>query len=153
MDEVFIEWNSHVIPYSNIQENENCCLDKNGFYMVLTGKYNVTTNKYTNIKLQYIGQAYDQSIRKRVPQPHVAYNEIQQYLNVNSGYKALVISGIITESSQKKITAELFDDIEACLIFCNQPLTNTQNKESYKGREIVITNTGTYFPLEEVAVG
>lgn len=65
----------------------------------------------------------------------------------------MVRPGIITSISQERISAELVDDIEACLIFTNQPEQNTVSKKDYTGRDIIITNEGGYYPLEEISVG
>ncbi|GHU74697.1 hypothetical protein FACS189450_15310 [Spirochaetia bacterium] len=50
-------------------------------------------------------------------------------------------------------TQGLFDDIEACLIYDNQPVANTINKDSYTGRSIIVTNTGGFYPLNEKSQG
>jgi mannitol-1-phosphate/altronate dehydrogenase len=152
MDYVTIEWSSTVIPCSNIQNANNGYLDSDGLYMVLTGKPDNSGHKYVDISLQYIGQAYDQTIRERVQQEHDAYTQIKKFLSTNKGYKVLIRPGIITDISQKRKSKELVDDVEACLIFYNQPITNTVHKDSYSGRDITITNCGKYFPLEEVSV-
>ncbi|MCL2440968.1 MAG: hypothetical protein FWD14_04455 [Treponema sp.] len=151
MDCTTIEWSSTVVPYSNVQDSGNGYLDNNGFYIILTGKYSSQIRKYVDIKLQYIGKAYAQSIRERVQQEHDAYIKIDQFLKKNSGYSALVRPGIIIELSQQRVTPQIVDDIEACLIFCNQPPANTLNKDKYSGRDIAIINTGGYYPLEEIS--
>jgi hypothetical protein len=131
----------------------NGYLDNYGFYMVLAGKFNDKINKYVGISLQYIGQTYDQSIRERAQQQHKAYKGINDFINEHEGYEVLVRPGIITSISQERISAALVDDIEACLIFTNQPEQNTVNKENYTGRDIIITYEGGYYPLEEISIG
>jgi len=147
MDEATIEWSS-IIPYSNVKDSVNNSLDENGFYIILVGKRK-SPNEYVDIKLQYIGQAYEQTIRERVLQPHPSADvKINKYLSDNREYVKLVKSGIITESSQERITQSFFDDIEACLISKNNPPANDQNKNGYKGRDIIVKNIGKCAQLE-----
>jgi hypothetical protein len=60
--------------------------------------------------------------------------------------------GIIEKCTLDKITKQLFDDIECCLINSNQPICNTMCKDSYKGREIKIINDGDYSPLKKESI-
>jgi len=147
MDEAVIKWSS-VIPYSNLENSTNSDLDKEGFYMILTGIYNASRGKYTNIELQYIGKS-ETNIRERILDKHEAYPKINEYLEKHQGYEALIKPGIIVDTSQERITTSFFNHIEACLIFRNQPLANEKNKDSYNGRDILVKNIGNYSPLEE----
>jgi len=152
MDKAVIEWSS-IMPYSGLKDSTNSGLNENGFYIILTGKLDATKSKYVDVKLQYIGQTYKQTIKKRALQKHIAYAKINEYLDNNQEYKALIKSGNIADLSQAKISKSFFDDIESCLIFKNQPITNDENdKKSYDGRDIVVKNTGSYTPLEAESI-
>ena len=152
MDSVTIDWAQGCTRFDRVNNSQKEYFDKKGFYVVLTGKYNKDSNKFENIRLQYIGLAYDQSIRERVQQEHSAYSKIQNYLNEHSEYTPLVMVGIIKNSTLGRITKDFFEDIEACLINDNKPLCNTQSIESYNGRDIKVTNTGDYSPLNQVSI-
>ncbi|GHV92467.1 hypothetical protein AGMMS50268_29700 [Spirochaetia bacterium] len=154
MELVTLEWSNTVIDFSKISSNlTNKYLDDNGFYAVLTGKYDKNTNEYRDILLHYIGQAFDQTIRERAPQKHPAYTQIKQYLKKHPGFVPLLMPGVVIKITQKKLTQELVDDIEECLIYDNQPVANTINKDSYTGRSIIITNTGGFYPLNKISQG
>lgn len=73
-----------------------------------------------------------------------------KWLTDNPSFKLLVMAGTITRATSQRITQELMDDVECCLVFTNQPKCNGPPcKESYSGREIMISNTGAYQPLKE----
>jgi hypothetical protein len=144
--QVTVEWSKGVIQFSEL-DGDYRSLDDNGFYAILGGSWDESSNKWTGIRLLYIGQAYAQTIRERVKQPHDSYSCIQAYLREHARHEALLRTGIIAKCSQERITQELVDDIEACLIRSNRPRCNVQSKYSYGGRTIAITNTGGYYPL------
>ena len=124
-------------------------LDQSGFYMLLTGKP-TNERKFTIGKLLYIGQAYNQKIRDRIPQSHPAYDCIVE--NHSGEYLYLAVSEILQLDGMEKITQELFDDIECCLIYKNEPLCNTDCVNEYNSklrREIQIINCGGYNPIKE----
>ena len=153
MDKVTINWSEGCIRYEQLSNSNHEYLDEYGFYAILTGVYDKEENTNKSIKLQYIGKAYEQKIRKRVMQEHTAYECIKKHLKENPGRNVLVMTGKIVKSSLGKITRQLVDDTEACLIYTNQPSCNAMFKNSYEGRAIEIINTGDYSPLKEKSVG
>lgn len=152
MDNVTINWSSGCIRYDQLSSSNRGYLDEYGFYAILTGIYDKVENTNKSIKLHYIGKAYEQKIRERVLQEHTAYECINKYLKENPERNVLVMTGKIVKSSLDRITSQLVDNTEACLIYTNQPSCNTMSKDSYKGRDIEIINTGDYSPLEEKSV-
>ena len=151
MDTVHINWVQGVVPFHQIKDfrHKTYDLDKNGFYAILGAKYNSNTKKWENPMLLYIGQAFDQTLRERIPQEHPAYKCVFEYRKRHSDIDILVMIGFIEKSSVERSTQQLFDDIECCLIFCNQPLCNALCKESYLGRDLQVFNMGYYKPLKE----
>lgn len=145
---VTLNWSKGVIQFKDI-DGDYKSLNQNGFYAILGGKRDQATEKWTGIRLLYIGQAYEQTIRERVKQSHDAYTCMQKYFQDNVGYNPLIRTGVISSCSQDSVTQSLFDDVEACLIHSNKPRCNTLSKHSYAGRTIMITNTGGYTPLLE----
>jgi len=122
-------------------------LDNNGFYALLGGRWNDTTKKWSDLELLYIGQAFDQTLRTRILQPHDAYTCIEAQLE-KTGKTAIVMVGVVTQASVQRLTQDVIDDLECCLIYSNQPLCNERCKDTYSGREITITNIGGNFPLK-----
>jgi hypothetical protein len=151
MDTIHVNWPQGVVRFDKIKtfKHGEWDLDKKGFYAVLGGIYNNDTKQWQSLKLLYIGQAFDQTLRERIPQPHPAYNCAVKYQKEHSGVEFVVMIGFIEKSTVEKKTQELFDDAECCLIYCNQPLCNTTCKEAYSGRDLQIINTGDHFPLKE----
>jgi len=143
MSYIIIDW-SPVIPYSKIKSYEHDYLESEGFYIIFTSKYDKNLGKYVDKKLQYIGQAYDQYIWERIVQEHEAADDIiSKFLSRNPEYKLFVQVGVIIENSYKK-TRQLFNDIEAFLIFDNQPKANTLLRENnHCHRNIIIINDGS----------
>lgn len=146
MDIVQIEWINN-IPFNTVSENENKYLDMKGFYALLGARYDKNAKTW-KVTLLYIGQAFDQTLRERIPQTHPGYKCVNNYIKKNPGKELRVMVGIIEKTNLEKRTQALYDNIECCLIFCNKPICNTQCKESYTGRSLQVTNTGDYIPLK-----
>ena len=149
MDKAMVNWSKDVIRSLEIATSHNEYLDNHGYYAIISGKWDSTGKTYRNIKLHYIGKAYEQTIRTRVQKEHVAYKCINKYTASNPESVILVMTGVVTQKSIDRLTHQFVDDIEACLIMANQPTCNSQSTESYSGRSIHITNTGDYSPLKE----
>lgn len=149
MDTVHIDWDETVIRFKNVKDSKRPKLDKKGFYAILGAVFNTKTKKWGTLKLLYIGQAFDQNLRERVPQEHPAYECVFNYQKKHSSVDIVVMLGTIKKSTVQKSTQQLFNDIECCLILCNQPLCNTSCKDSYSGRDLKVINAGHPFPLKK----
>lgn len=147
MDSVTIEW-SNPIRYDRLENSRVDALGYSGFYMIIEGVLDSNTRQYTDFELLYIGQAYRQNIIVRIQQDHQADDCIDEFLNEFKECVLFVKAGLIVEMSQERDSQPLFNDIECCLIFRNQPICNTMCKDSYNGRDIKIENTGNYEPLK-----
>jgi hypothetical protein len=147
LETVQVNWVQGVTRWPDISTAKSAFLDKKGLYAVLIGKWDENNKNWTNPKLVYIGQSLDQTIRQRLLQPHPAYECIKEQLTANPSYQALVMGGEIV--TQTKLTQQLADDIECCLVYRNKPICNVKCKESYTGRELLVRNTGDFNPLAE----
>jgi hypothetical protein len=147
MDTIQIKW-INKMRFDNISEDENKSLDMNGFYALLGARYN-ENEKIWKVTLLYVGQAFDQTFRERIPQDHPAYRCVFDWIKKNLGNEIRVMVGVIEKTSVEKRTQALFDDVECCLILRNQPVCNEQCKESYKGRDLQVINTGDFIPLKD----
>jgi len=149
-------WELFIVPddigelYENLKNKiDSEEFDKFGFYMLLTGEP-TQKGKFKIGKLLYIGQAYNQKIGERIPQYHRGYDCIVE--NHSGEYLYLAVSEILQLDGMGKITQELFDDIECCLIYKNKPLCNTDCVNKYNSelrREIQIINHENYSPIKE----
>lgn len=150
MENITLKWSKEYISINFISQSKDEYLDEKGFYAFIAGKHK--EKKLENPKLLYIGQAYEQTLRVRIPQDHKKAEKcINKYLKDNPDTTVWVQTGIITESDVKTRTQPLYDDIECCLIFTNQPKCNTHCMDNYDGREIKITNTGLYGILKKTS--
>lgn len=149
MDTVDIHWDENVIQFNNVKGSKNPKLDGKGFYAILGAVFEPKTEKWGSIKLLYTGQAFDQDLRKRILQEHPAYKCVFNYEKRHSGVGIVVMLGAIRKSTFERYTQQIFNDIECCLIFCNQPLCNTSCKESYSGRDLKVINIGHPYPLKK----
>lgn len=154
MEHIKIEWGCNLYKFGNMSEltdsNDNI-LDGNGFYHIFAGTYNKCENKiiYTNVEKLYIGMAYDQSLRERIPQYHLAYKEINGYAQKHSDKSVMIRVGCIISSTTERITEELYHDIENALIYTCKPKFNTQCKKGYAGRDIEIRNEGKHGSIKK----
>lgn len=152
LDTIQINWEKNVTKFANIANSKKPKFDKKGFYAILSGvleKDEKGNNQYGKIKLLYIGQAFDQILRKRIPQKHDAYACVNNYKKKHPNVEILVMLGTIEKSTVGKLTQQLFNDIECCLIFSNNPLCNETCQDCYSGRDLKIVNTGHPYPLEK----
>jgi len=149
MDTVSIKWDNGVTQLDRIKDSQNPDMDKSGFYAILGATFDESSKTWKGLKLLYVGQAFEQTLRERIPQEHDAYKCVYDYKKNHSGTDLVVMIGLIEKSSIEKQTRQIFNDIECCLIFCNKPACNTTCQESYSGRDLEVTNTGDYKPLIE----
>jgi len=148
-DTVYIDWIQGVVPFHQVKDlkHKTYDLDRKGLYAILAGTR--SQKAWVDLRLLYIGQAFDQILRERIPQKHPAYECVFKYQKRHSGVHILVMIGFIEKSTVERATQQLYDDIECCLILCNQPWCNTTCKESYSGRDLQVINVGHYKPLKE----
>lgn len=152
MEEIIIEWEK-LIPFTFVDKHENELLDEErGMYAIVTGKVNAEKN-IDDRQLQYIGLAYKQTLRERILQgdTHPAYKKIDEYIEEHPDYKVYIRLGKIISKIQQNDSEKLYKDVEACLIYDNQPPANTLNKDSYNGRDMKINNKGVHVPLKDVS--
>ena len=107
-----------------------------GFYCIWTMDSRGTS------KILYIGKAWEQSVWKRVQQPHDVYDDYP----LDS---LLLKIGTVEEQSLGHMTEEFFSDIECCLIYTHKPEYNEICKEKSPLRPVSIVNTGDVRPLKE----
>ena len=142
MAKVRITWTTNASRLSNIDNSKLDYLDEKGFYAIYACVYNKDRNSITPKKLLYIGQAFEQTIRERLKQPHDAdacmKKEKQNEPNSGLWFK----TGVITKNDQEKITQQLFNDVECCMIYVNKPKCNTLCMETYEGGAIEVTHGG-----------
>ncbi len=90
--------------------------------------------------LLYIGLAYWQTLFQRIGQ-HNWIADVRGQIRVRMGV-------IVFDTGQKHSEKRL-KDVEAALIYYNQPLHNTQHMSSYSGRKLQIINQGRFGLLEK----
>ncbi len=144
MDTVHVDWPKGAVLFDQIKtfQHSEWDLDKNGFYAIYCASYDEESRSWKNLVLLYIGQAFEQTLRQRIPQPHDAYDCVFDYQKKHPGTDVIVKIGYITKSTVQKVTQQLFDDVECCLTFCNKPYCSITCKDSYSGRDLQVINTG-----------
>ena len=80
-------------------------------------------------RLLYIGMTFDQSIQNRLSNRH---HILARYANL--GPDLIVWLGEIRYSNHRRVTRSMVEDVEALLIYLNQPSDNEQFKASYTRR-------------------
>jgi hypothetical protein len=146
---VTINWVDNVVRLSKIKTSRLPSLDQKGFYAILGAKQD-EKRKWEVMTLLYIGQAFDQTLRERIPQEQKPYKCVTAFLrnNLNTKAEALVMHGLVGRSSST-LSQDLVDDIERCLVNANQPLCNEVRRGSNDGKPLMITNMGGFYPLKE----
>jgi hypothetical protein len=55
------------IKFEDLDDQEGASLESAGFYTLLAARLDRRTREWDDLKLLYIGEAFDQTIRKRAP--------------------------------------------------------------------------------------
>jgi len=135
MQEVGLRWYGP-FDIDDIYDLDFEVLDDYGFYMFLYGN-----------EIVYIGQAYYQFIRDRIKQ-HLRGDSVWEWIKENYNIEQISIKiATIEYMGQKRVSKQLFNDIESLLIITQEPPGNIQNTKTYWGRDLKITNLGKYKPL------
>lgn len=106
------------------------------------GIYAIYEAKGRAIKLLYIGRTYWQEFGKRLKQ--------HKWLDRVYGAKSIYF-GIVELPEGRRISFERIRDIEEFLIHFYHPPFNTASKKGYRGRDILVVNTGKVATLDKVA--
>lgn len=99
---------------------------------------------FSTYKLLYVGMAYKQSIEQRLKTHHKLPTVVQK-----KKFGTSIILRFGTVSSNTKITESLVKAIEGILIFVHKPPFNTTERSTYRNKEVVITNRGSYRPMRK----
>jgi len=128
-------------------------IDWNGPYSIDTadkrkeagtfGVYAIYEQKNKSSNLMYIGKTYWQGFGKRLQQHR------RQWLHRLDG-KVTIHFGVVVLPQGKKISYERVSDIEEFMIHYYHPLFNTASKKGYRGRDILIFNTGKIGTLDKM---
>jgi hypothetical protein len=95
-------------------------------------------------ELKYIGMAFDGYLGDRLSNHEVIRVIKDDYPEDSIKIRTGNISGF------KRVTRQLVEDVEAVLINYYNPQYNIQSTDIYWGRDIQITNQGTFRPLHKV---
>ena len=118
-------------PYTIEEANEFCEFEDYGLYQITRLWGNSET-------LLYIGMTYSQDFRKRL---------IQHDWWLSSIKGARVRLGYLELEKGQRTSYERIKDAENLLIWCLEPPENTQNIQTYSGRDLIIRNLGKKGPL------
>jgi hypothetical protein len=147
-----VEWGSGVVRLDKV-DTLDADQEEAELYAVLAGK--PTRSSWFDPRCLYIGKAYRQMVSKRVQQQHASYRNVLAYRNaLRPGEDIVVMVGWIRRdwSSPERVSEAFVSDVEALLIYRNQPRCNTKEKDRYdRRRNLVVTNTGAYSPLKRTA--
>lgn len=107
------------------------------------GIYSIYGIRNKNIELIYIGETYGQQFGKRLQQHK------REWLHRVKG-KMQIRYGTIVLAKGKVISQTKVPDIEATLIHHYIPPFNTVSKKGYRGRDLLIFNTGSKGTLDKI---
>jgi hypothetical protein len=100
---------------------------------------------------EYIGQAFGQSVEKRIQQDHSSWGKLVRRNRRAADEQWFVRVGQVVHSSRRP-SLGVVTDVEALLIYRNQPDANVTYKKEYdRTCELVVVNRGDRQPLTEVA--
>ena len=97
-------------------------------------------------KLRYIGMAYYEYLGERLSN-HEVIDEIKDDFPETS---IRIRTGNIIAPDFDRISKQLVQDIESALINYHDPEYNISSTDTYWGRDIQVTNQGTFRPLKKV---
>ncbi|GEM_PF-3330858 len=127
----------------NIKANElNSVLSENKEYLYcFIQKRNFLF--FSTYRLLYVGMAYKQTIEQRLKTHHKLPIVMKKK---KFGTSVVIRFGSISTRSTK-ISEAFIKSIEGILIFVHKPPFNTSERTTFRNREVIITNKGSYRPL------
>ena len=135
MDWFKVDWKGYY-PISSAQNRPEA--DDYGIYAIYE-----MGNKLPK-KLLYIGETYTQVFGKRLRQHQ------KEWLYRYDGVKMTISFGAICLPTGRKISRQIVLDVEGVLIHSLIPPCNTSGKKGYRGRGIIVINTGKNGTLPKV---
>jgi len=144
MDKVDIKWH-------DLDDNEDELKNFSGFYAIVA--LNVEDEEDEEVDLLYIGMSYQENMQDKIDEPHLAYDFLEDYQEENPEMELFFMIGVMQESTLDIMSKQFFSDIECLLIDDNEPLFNKPctHKSTDHRRDLEITNSGDYEPLEEIS--
>jgi len=131
MEQVKLLWQG---PYQVDQALKSAASEGWGVYAICR-KWGVAPEK-----VLYIGRAYWQNFRIRLPQ--------HSWIAETWGTVRVRFAEIEPEPG-RIASRKRTDDVEALLIYSLQPARNTHGKNTYRGRELLIINSGRRGPIPQ----
>ena len=99
---------------------------------------------FSTYKLLYIGMAYKQTIEQRLKTHHklpmVVYKK-------KFGTSIVLRFGTVT-ARNAKMSEAFIKAIEGILIFVHKPPYNSSERSTFRNKEVIITNRGSYRPMK-----
>lgn len=107
------------------------------------GVYAIYEMKNRIAKLLYLGETYRQTFGKRLNQ-----HKKEWLFRING--KVVICFGTLFLPEGKRISSQRILDIEAVMIHSLRPPYNQLHKKGYKGRNILVINTGKTLCLDPI---
>jgi len=148
VDRSYITWDPDVIRFKDVARSRHPLLRGKGFYAILSATLDDEHDVWHDLELMFIGKAFDQSLRARIPQPRAAYDRMQAAMTDQPGRELIVMLGEQTESTLKRVTRGFTEDVERCLVVRHRPPINRPPSGAYRGRKISVVNRGDFAPLK-----
>jgi len=109
------------------------------------GLYAIHRRQRGREKLVYVGRVYWQSFAKRLSQHRRDWLD-ERY----DDDEVAVYFGVVRPSTGRRISFERVADAEGLLIHELTPPHNTASKRGYKGRDLLVINTGKVGDLDQI---
>lgn len=112
------------------------------------GVYAVYRVEWGDKQLLYVGKAgISQTIADRLMQHRQG---TKRFMSNQEEDKLSVCFGIIRTFEGSNIVSQQLNDVESFLIYYGKPQTNARGKERYKGKPLIIVNTGERGSFDKV---
>lgn len=147
VDWAVVDWSDRTYRFDKIDS-----IDEDGhFYAIMSGLPGKRRGDWEDTKLLYVGVAFRQHVVTRMKQDHSAYSSIVRYIATNRKRDLLVMIGGVLEHSAQRLRREFVEHIESLLIFRNKPRFNVRSTGDYRGRDLVVINSGYFEPLKRTS--
>ncbi len=146
MDRAFVTWDQDVVRIDEVGKVKHPLLSKTGYYCLLAGKLDEAADLWSDLDLLFVGGAHDSTLRAALIQPRDEHTKARD-LAVADGKELVVMLGVVTETTQGRVTRPLLDDIEACLAIRNGAKVLQFQPDYQQRRHLSVVNRGDFAPL------
>ena len=148
MNRAIITWDPDVVRLDDASLSKHPALSSTGYYAVLSARLDTLADVWHDLELAYIGESFTERLRRSMPTAGAVRDRLVAHLDERTGKQLVVMLGLQTSTSLKRVTRGFTSDVLRCLVTRHEPPCNGSYEGPYTGRKISVINRGDFRPLK-----